>query len=82
MRISDEYEPHSAVHGMQKVEGIIALEKSRIVLEEDVSVGDTVSWFELPDGKLLISKDPEGVCIERVSSAYYHLETEIEIEEK
>ena len=66
---------------MLKVEGILALEKSRVVVEEELSVGDTVNWFQLPDGKLLISKDLEGVRIEKISSAYYHLEADVTLEE-
>lgn len=67
---------------MLKVEGILALEKSKIVEEEEISEGDRVNWFELPDGRLLVSKDPEGVLIERESLSYYHLESDIILEEK
>lgn len=81
MQTSDHYVSDADTHGMQKVEGILALEKSRIVLEEDLSVGDTVTWFQLPDGKLLISKDPSGVRIEKISPSYYHLEAEVVLEE-
>lgn len=63
------------------MEGILALEKSRIIVEEELSIGDTVNWFQLPDGKLLISKDPDGVRIEKISSAYYHLEADVTLEE-
>lgn len=66
---------------MLKVEGILALEKSRIIIEEELSVGDTINWFQLPDGKLLISKDPDGVRIEKISLAYYHLEADVILEE-
>jgi len=81
MQTKDEYNVNAATHGMLKVEGILALEKSRIVIEEELSVGDTVNWFQLPDGKLLISKDPDGVRIEKISSAYYHLEADVTLEE-
>jgi len=81
MQTSDEYNVNAPVHGMLKVEGILALEKSRVVVEEELSVGDTVNWFQLPDGKLLISKDLEGVRIEKISSAYYHLEADVTLEE-
>ena len=81
MQIKDEYDAAASTHGMLKVEGILALEKSRIVLEEEISVGDTVNWFQLPDGRLLISKDPEGVRIDKISSAYYHLEADATLEE-
>ena len=81
MQTNDEYNASAATHGMLKVEGILALEKSRIIIEEELSVGDTVNWFQLPDGKLLISKDPDGVLIEKISPAYYHLEAGATLEE-
>lgn len=81
MQTSDEYDRNAPTHGMLKVEGILALEKSRVVLEEELSVGDTINWFQFPDGKLLISKDPDGVRIEKISSAYYHLEADATLEE-
>ena len=81
MQTSDDFDRNAATHGMLKVEGILALERSRIIVEEELSVGDTVNWFQLPDGKLLISKDPDGVRIEKISSAYYHLEADVTLEE-
>jgi len=81
MQTSDDYDRNASTHGMLKVEGILALEKSRIIVEEELSIGDTVNWFQLPDGKLLISKDPDGVRIEKISSAYYHLEADVTLEE-
>lgn len=82
MQLSDDYNAGvQTVHGMQKVTGILALEKSRIVIEEELFVGDFVNWFKLPDGKLLISKDPTGIRIEKISSAYYHLEANVITEE-
>lgn len=82
MQISDEYDANAATHGMAKVTGILALEKSKIILEEEISVGDTVTWFQLPGGKLLISKDPDGVLIEKISPAYFHFKSEVVLEEK
>jgi len=82
MRLNNDYENPANVHGMQKVEGILALERSKIVMEEEVSVGDSVNWFELPDGKLLVSKDPDGIRIEKISPAYLHLESGVIMEEK
>ena len=81
MQIKEDYDVNAPVHGTLKVEGILALEKSRVVLEEELSVGDTVNWFQLPDGRLLISKDLKGVRIEKISSAYYHLEADATLEE-
>lgn len=82
MRLNDNWEQKPATHSFQRVEGIFALEKNRVVEEEKIQVGDTISWFELPDGKLLLCKDPEGTCIEKISSAYYHLEVDVTLEEK
>lgn len=81
MQTSDVYDRNASTHGMLKVEGILALERSRVVVEEELSVGDTVNWFHLPDGRLLISKDPDGVPIEKISPAYYHLESGATLEE-
>ncbi len=81
MRLNGDYENPPATHGMQKVEGVLALERSRIVLEEDVSVGDSVTWFKLPDGKLFVSKDPEGILVEKISPSYLHLDAGAIVEE-
>ena len=86
MRLSENWEEWnktpSLTHSFQKVDGILALDRNRVVEETKISIGDTVSWFELPDGKLLLSKDPEGVPIEKISSAYYHLDADVTVEEK
>lgn len=70
------------VHSFQKLEGILALEKTKTIEDEPLSEGDRIEWFELPDGRLLLRKNPEGFLVERISSAYYHLEPDVTLEEK
>jgi hypothetical protein len=82
MRINDDYENPAGVHGVQKLEGVIALEKSQVIEDGEISPGDYIKWFDLPDGKFLITKDPAGVRIEKISSAYYHLEADVVVEEQ
>lgn len=82
MQTKDEFDVNAATHGMQRMEGILALERSKVIFEEEVSAGDSINWFELPDGKLLISKDPKGVRVDKISSAYIHLDAEVVLEEK
>lgn len=82
MRLTENYAEPAGVHSFQKIDGILALDRNEVVEEEELDVGDCIVWFSLPDGRLLLSKDPEGTPIERISSAYYHLGTDVTLEEK
>lgn len=82
MRLSADYNAPSQVHSFQKVEGLFALERSEIIEEEPMFVGDLIRWYSLPDGKLLVCKSKEGTPISRISSAYLYLEADITVEEK
>jgi hypothetical protein len=44
-------------------------------LEDEITSGDRVAIFCLPDGKYLLSKDPEGFLIEKINKAYIFFET-------
>ncbi len=69
-------------YSFQKIEGFIALSLDSVVLEDEIIVGDQVGIFCLPDGKYLLSKDPEGTLIEKITGAYIFFNSEISIEEK
>lgn len=71
----------SATHGFQKIEGLHVLERMKVVLEEEVVPGDKVGIFHLPDGKHLLTKDPVGIEIRRITSNYIMFVTDIVIEE-
>lgn len=82
MRLNDDYSVPASVHSFQKVEGTLALDLSEVVLEEQLSAGDHIAWFSLPDGRLLVCKDPKGTPVRRISSAYIYLDADINVEEK
>lgn len=83
MRLNGGFDGHASVHSFQKVEGILALDLNEVVLEEDLSEGDLITWFSLPDGRLLVCKGPKkGTPVRRISSAYIYLDADINVEEK
>lgn len=82
MKLDENYGTPAQVHGFQKVNGILALDLNKILTEEELSAGDRISWFSLPDEKFFVSKDPEGIPIKRISSAYIYLDAEIKVEEQ
>ena len=70
-------------YSFQKIDGFVVLPHDNVVLEDDISVGERVGVFALPDGKYFLSKDPEGLLIENISKAYIFFETtDITVEEK
>lgn len=82
MRLSENYGMPANVHGFQKLDGILALLKNETILEEEIAVGDRVSLFSLPDGKFLLSKDPEGILVSKITSAHICFDVDVNIEEK
>ena len=85
MRLNEQWDCKPETHSFQRIEGILALEKSRVVKatpEDEVVVGDYVSWYELPNNKLLLMRDPNGVRVGKISSAHYHLEVDVTVEEQ
>ena len=75
---SDEKPP---VHSFQKVEGFLSAEIRNTIFEEPVVAGDTVDIFVLPDGRTLLSKDPDGIRIKEINSAYVLFDTDVLIKE-
>ncbi len=70
-------------YSFQKLDGFVVLPHGQVVLENNISVGERVDLFALPDGKYFLSKDPEGLLIENITKAYIFFETtNISVEEK
>lgn len=73
-------QPHSL-----KVEGFAALERHKILLDEEVAVGDIVDVFVLPDGRYLLSKtetrNSNSLVVDKITTSYIYFEEEIEIQE-
>jgi hypothetical protein len=70
------------VHSFQKVEGFLSVEVRNTIFEEPVVVGDTVDIFVLPDGRTLLSKDPNGTRIRNINSVYILFDTDVTIKEE
>ncbi len=69
-------------YSFQKLDGFVVLTHNEAVLEEEITIGDRVGIFSLPDGKYFLSKDPQGLLIENISKAYIFFEvTDITIKE-
>jgi hypothetical protein len=81
-RINSNYDEKPAVHSFQKVEGFVSCEIRNTIFEDPVVVGDTVDVFVLPDGRHLLSKDPDGIRIREINSVYVLFDTEILIKEE
>ncbi len=70
-------------YSFQKIDGFVVLPHNDIVSEDEITIGDRVGIFSLPDGKYFLSKDPEGLLIEKISKAYIFFEiTDITIKEE
>lgn len=66
-----EVQQSETYYGAPKIQGIIALERKRVILEQELSPGDFVIVSSTPDGKLLIAKcDSSTIQIERVECGY------------
>ncbi len=61
-------------YSFQKLDGFVVLPHNEAVLEEEITIGDRVGIFSLPDGKYFLSKDPQGLLIENISKAYIFFE--------
>lgn len=62
-------------YSFQKLEGFIVLPHADVILEDEITAGDRVVAFSLPDGKYFLSKDPKGLLIEKITKAYIFFET-------
>jgi len=72
-------------YGSQKIEGLFVLERKHTLVETEISVGDTVAAFVLPDGRYFLSKvspNSDALKIESITPAYIFFETDVKIEEK
>lgn len=75
-----KFQPHSL-----RVEGISALERHKVLLDEEVFVGDVLEVFVLPDGRFLLSKtktpNSNSLIVDKITTSYIHFEEELEIRE-
>ena len=71
----------SATHGFQKIDGLHVLERTQVILDEEVVPGDKVNVFYLPGGKHLLTKESEGIEIGRITSTYIMFVTDIVVKE-
>jgi hypothetical protein len=70
------------VHSFHKIEGFVSVEIRNSIFEDPVVVGDTVDVFVLPDGRNLLSKDPDGIRIREINSVYVLFDTDVIIKEE
>jgi hypothetical protein len=67
------------------VEGTPVLLRTEIVTQDELSVGDKVKTFSLPDGKTFISKvdpgDKDAYTIGRITSAHIYFDDEMTVKE-
>jgi hypothetical protein len=84
MPTNSNEKPVTYGHSFQKieVEGILFVEIRNTIFEDPVAVGDTVDVFVLPDGRNLISKDPDGIRIREINSVYVLFDTDVIIKEE
>lgn len=76
--------PRRETLAFQKMDGLVALELPKVILDGDLTAGDDVTLFRLPDGRFLISKETPSETtykIRKISSAYVYFDTEIVITE-
>ncbi len=71
-------------HSFQKVDadGFLSLMIRDTTFEEPVEVGDTVDVFVFPDGRFLLSKDPDGIRIKDINSVYVLFDTDVIVKEE
>jgi len=81
-RINSNYDEKPDVHSFHKIEGFVSVEIRNSVFEEPVAIGDTVDVFVLPDGRNLLSKDPDGIRIREINSVYVLFDTDVIIKEE
>jgi len=67
------------------IEGTPTLLRSEVVTQDELTVGDKIKMFSLPDGKTFISKvDPESedaFTIGRLTVAHIYLDDEMTVKE-
>lgn len=74
------FQPHSL-----RIEGISALERHKVILEQEVFVGDALDAFVLPDGRFLLSKteipNSDSLIVDKLTTSYIYFEERLEIHE-
>lgn len=78
----DDIQFATGTHSFQKVDGFLSLMIRDTLFEDPVVVGDTVEVFVLPEGKTLLTKDPDGIRIKEINSVYVLFDTEVIIKEE
>lgn len=69
----------------QKLEGLIALERSKVKTEDSICTGDFISLFHCPDGSFILTKQDSpinAVKIGRITPAYIYLDEQVNVIEK
>jgi hypothetical protein len=79
---NSNYDEKPEVHSFQKIEGSVSCELRNTIFEDPVVAGDTVDIFVLPDGRNLLSKDPDGIRIREINSVYVLFDTDVIIKEE
>ncbi len=78
--IRKKFQPHSL-----KVEGISALERHKVLLEEELAVGDAIDIFMLPDGRHFLTKtntpNSDSLVVDKITTSYIYFEEELEVRE-
>lgn len=82
MTLINSNDKESPIYSFQKVEGFVSCEIRSTIFEDPVVVGDTVDVFVLPDGRNLLSKDPDGIRIREINSVYVLFDTDVIIKEE
>jgi len=80
--INSNDKEESPVYSFHKVEGFVSCEIRNTIFEDPVVAGDTVDVFVLPDGRNLLSKDPDGIRIREINSVYVLFDTDVIIKEE
>lgn len=81
-RVVESLDPQST-YSLQRIEGQIVLERSRVDLNEQLSPGDGVSLFITPAGKFILNKsDNPDLIIERINSGFITFERELVLTEE
>jgi len=79
---NEEFSRLLAGRSFQKVDGLVALETSKVMMDGEIAAGDRVELFRLPDGRTMLSKaavDSSELKIERISGSYIYFDPEINI---
>lgn len=70
-------------YSLQKIEGKVSVDRRKVQLDPGLEVGDSVCFFYLPDGRVLLSKseNPDDLKILLITQAYIQFDGEINLKE-